>query len=182
MAVLGRKGSSRGDVVDMGVVLEGAPPGVEHAEEAWEISSHIFFIQGEFLHGLGGCLEKSRVGHALMASNEAAQGFGNGEGDHEVVAGKLSPDLGLQPLPGFQMLAGGAMAVAARLIYDVEVSALLALEAGDSCFFGAAGSDRIDGLSVLPVHVVPEAFKVLGTEGGEDLIDCRHDRDPPSPD
>jgi hypothetical protein len=53
-AVFGQEGSSRGDVVDVRMVLEGAPPRVEHAKEAGEIASHILFIACKLFDGFGG--------------------------------------------------------------------------------------------------------------------------------
>ena len=48
------------DVMDMGMVLQGSSPGVENTEEAWEIGTDVFSIEGKFFDGLGGRLEQSR--------------------------------------------------------------------------------------------------------------------------
>ena len=42
------KGATANDVVNMGMVLQGASPSVEHAEEAWEIGTDVFSIEGKF--------------------------------------------------------------------------------------------------------------------------------------
>ena len=53
-AVFGQKGSSGGNVVDMGMILEGAPPRMEHAKETGKIAPHMLFIAGKLFYGLGG--------------------------------------------------------------------------------------------------------------------------------
>jgi hypothetical protein len=68
----GGEGTAWDDIMDMGVILEGTTPGVEDTKESWEISADKLFIQGEFLHRLGGGLEQGRVGYLLIFANEVA--------------------------------------------------------------------------------------------------------------
>jgi hypothetical protein len=49
--------------MEMGVILQGTSPGVEDAEESWEITADVVFVEGEFFDGLGGGLEQGRVSH-----------------------------------------------------------------------------------------------------------------------
>ncbi len=44
--------------MDMGVIFEGASPGVKDTEESREVPADIVFIQGEFFDSLGGGLEQ----------------------------------------------------------------------------------------------------------------------------
>ncbi len=60
-AIGGREGAAWDDVMDVGVILQGTPPGVKDPEESWEISTNIILIQGEFLDSLGGGPEQGRV-------------------------------------------------------------------------------------------------------------------------
>lgn len=48
-AIGGTQSPTRDDVVDMGMILQGASPGMEHTEEAWEIGADVLWIDGEFL-------------------------------------------------------------------------------------------------------------------------------------
>ena len=104
-----------------------------------------------------------------MASNEAAQVFGNGEGGHEVMAGKLAAHVAFEPLPGFKVLACRAMAIAARAVNDMDVSTLLTFIIGDARILGTARDDGIHCFSVLLRHGVSKVIDILRTEGAEDL-------------
>ena len=97
-----------------------------------------------------------------MASNEAAQAFGNREGDHEMMAGKLSVQLSFEPLSGLTVLTGRAMAVAAGAIHDVGMPAILTRIEGDARLLGAAFTDRIDGFPVLPGMSSPKRSRYSG--------------------
>jgi hypothetical protein len=110
-----------------------------------------------------------------MASNEAAQAFGDREGDHEMMAGKLSVQLSFEPLSGLTVLTGRAMAVAAGAIHDVGMPAILTRIEGDARLLGAAFTDSGHGLSVFPGHGFAKALAILGAEGLENLIYGGHD-------
>jgi hypothetical protein len=86
-----------------------------------------------------------------------------------MMAGKLPVHLGFKPLPGFQVLAGGTVTIAARSVNDMLVPALLALEISDAGLFGSTLHDSRDGFSMFLGHVLTEAGYILGTEGAEDL-------------
>ena len=88
-AIGGGEGAAGDDVMDMGVILQGSPPGVKDAEKSWEISADVLLINGEFLDGLGGGFEQGRVSHPLVLSNEAAQILRDGKSEQEMVAGEL---------------------------------------------------------------------------------------------
>jgi len=99
--------------MDMGMVGQLPPPGVQHPEETGQIPADVFFIGCQFLDGLRGGLEQGRIAWALMAADESAELLGHGEGDHEVMPVKLPIHLLCQPLPALMMLAGGAVPVPA---------------------------------------------------------------------
>ena len=122
-----RRAPPRNDVVDMGMVLQGSSPGVEHAEEAREIGADVLLIEGEFFDGIRGRLEQSGVTDALVLAHERAQLFGDGKGDEEVVTRQLALDLFFEPLLGLIVLAGGTVAIAAGAKELARLSAAFAL-------------------------------------------------------
>ena len=71
-----------------------------------------FGIRASFLMAVRRGLEQSRVTEALVLAHEGAQLFWNGKGDQEVMAWELALDLFFEPLLGFVVLAGGAVAIA----------------------------------------------------------------------
>jgi hypothetical protein len=110
---IGRTDSApRNDVVNVGVVLQSSPPGVEYTEEAWEIAADVFGILGEFFDGMGRSLEQSEIAQALMLSYKRAQLLRDGKGDQKMMARELALYLFFEPLLSFVVLAGGAVAVA----------------------------------------------------------------------
>lgn len=50
--VLGGDGSSGDNIVDMGVAMELAAPGVKDPEETWQVAAHILFIGSQSFDGL----------------------------------------------------------------------------------------------------------------------------------
>ena len=45
--------------MDMGMILQGASPGMQNAEETGKVSADVLLIQGQFFDGIGGSLEQS---------------------------------------------------------------------------------------------------------------------------
>lgn len=74
-------------------------------------------------------LEQCLVAQLLVAAQKRAQGLGDGEGKHEVVAWQLAMQLSLEPLLGLAVLAAGAMTVAAGGRDEMVMAAVLALVA-----------------------------------------------------
>ena len=114
-AIGGGEGAAGGDVMDMGVKLQGPTPGVKDAKETREICADKVLIRDQFLHRFGGCLEQGGVGCSLVLANESAQTLRDGKGEQEMMAGELSFDLFLQPLAALMVLTSGAMAISACL-------------------------------------------------------------------
>ena len=170
------------DVMDMGMVLQGSSPGVENTEEAWEIGTDVFSIEGKFFDGLGGRLEQSRVTQALVLAHERTQLFWDCERDEEVVTRELALDLGLEPLLGLIVLAGGTVAIATGAKELARLSAAGALVERYPAALGATLRDGIDDFAVSLGHHAGVTLKVLRAEGGEDFMDGGHDRVPPSRD
>ncbi len=138
-AILSGKRPARHHIMDVGVILQLPAPGVKHAEEAGWVGVE------ERLDGLGGGLEQCLVAQLLVAAQKRAQGLGDGEGKHEVVAWQLAMQLSLEPLLGLAVLAAGAMTVAAGGRDAMVMAAVLALIADRTRGLGAALVDSLDG-------------------------------------
>lgn len=115
-----------------------------------------------------------------MLADERAQLFWDSKGDQEVMTWELAFDPSLEPLLGFVVLAGGAVAISAGDKELLGLSTTLALIQSDTTGLGATGDDGIDDFAMGLGHRVGVALKILGAEGGEDFTDGGHDRVPPS--
>jgi hypothetical protein len=168
------------DVVDMGMVLQGSSPSVEHAEEAREIGTDVLLIEGKFFNRIRGRLEQSGVTGALVLAHERTQLLWDGKRDEEVVTRQLALDLFSQPLLGLIVLAGGAVAIAAGAKELARLSAALALVERHPTGLGTTRRDGIDDFAVSLWHPGGVTLEVLGSEGCKDFTDGGHDRVPPS--
>ena len=74
--------------MDVRVVLEGAPPGLQDAEEAGLITEVEARRSGEGANRGGGSREERVIADPLVRAQERPQRFGHGEGAHEVVGGQ----------------------------------------------------------------------------------------------
>jgi hypothetical protein len=166
----------------MGVILQSSSPGVENTEEAWEIGTDVFSIEGKFFDGIAGRLEQSGVTGALVLAHERTQLFRDCERDEEVVTRQLAFDLFLQPLLGFIVLTGGTVAIATGAKELARLSAAVALVERHPAGLGVTLRDGIDDFAVSLGHRAGITLKVLRAEGGEDFMDGGHDRVPPSRD
>ena len=91
--------------MDVWMILHVSPPGVQHTEKAGQIAPDVFFVGAKKFHGLRRGLEHGGIAHALMTADKKPELFGNREGYHEMVPGKLPIKLPFQPYPGFMALA-----------------------------------------------------------------------------
>lgn len=97
------------------------------------------------------------------------------------MTGELPLDLFFQPLAGFMVLTGRAMAISTGEIDLVELATFLALIKGPAIDLGATGEDGFDDFAVCFRHDLGIAFQVVGAEGSEDVIDGGHGLSPPLP-
>ena len=172
--VLGRDGSSGDDIVDVGVVVELAAPGVKDAPEAREIPSHVLGISSQGGHGLRRGCEHSIVRGALVAADEGVELLGSGEGDQEMVPWHLPLHLVIKPALSFLVLAGGAVAISAGSESEVGFSASLALIEGRSEGGSSAVDHGADDLEVVVGDGVVEPVDVVLPIGAEDIVDGFH--------
>ena len=93
-AAIGSGESAAGDdVMDMGVILQGASPGVQHAKEARQIGADVTLIKSKFFDGLRGGLKQGGVSGTLVFAHKGAQVLWHREGEKEMVRGELAVDL-----------------------------------------------------------------------------------------
>ena len=135
------------------MVLQGSSPSVEHAEEAREIGTDVLLIEGKFFNRIRGRLEQSRVTEALVLADEGVQRLRNGKRDQEVMAWELALDLGLEPLLGFVVLAGGTVAIATGNQELLRLSTALALIERNPAGLGATSDHSIDDFT-MPLGMV----------------------------
>jgi hypothetical protein len=176
------KHATTNNVVNVGMILERASPSMQDAEEAWEVTTDVLWICGEFFDGIGRSLEQSRVTDALVLTHEGAQLLWDGKRDQEVMTRELALELFSQPLLGFVVLAGGAVAIAAGAKELAALSAALALVERDPTGFRTTGDNGVDDFAVSLGHLGGVTLEVLGAKGSEDFMDGGHDRVPPSRD
>jgi len=181
-AIGGMHSATGNDVVDVGMVLQSSTPGVQHTEEARQITTDVLWIEGELFDGIGRSFEQSAVSDALVLAQESSQLFGNGKREQEVMPRQLAVDLGLEPLLGFTVLAGGAMAIAAGAKELARFGTAIALVGRDAAGLGTTSDDGIDDFAMGLGHCGSVALEILGAEGGKDFMDGGHDRVPPSRD
>ncbi len=91
-----------------------------------------------------------------------------------MVPGQLPIQLGLQPLPGFMVLAIGAMPVATAAINDVALPALGALIDRSAVMTRTAVDDGIDDLTMLIRDGLAEPVGILGRIGRKDVFNRCH--------
>lgn len=164
-AVLRREGTSRDDVMNVGVIGNLSSPGMEDAGKSGDIPADKAFVCCHGFQGRGRGLEESLIADTLITSDERPYVLGDGEGDHEVVSWHQSFKLFIKPLPGFMVLAGGAVAVTAGTEYGVPLTARLAGIDGEAVFSRAAVGDGMDDLAVLSRHGMAEAADILRAVG-----------------
>jgi hypothetical protein len=80
---IGGEAASGHQIMDMGMVVEIAGPGLEDTEEA-ELATHPTGVEGELLQSRRGSTEQEIVNQLLVAAGEFSQEVGESEGHQEV--------------------------------------------------------------------------------------------------
>jgi hypothetical protein len=159
--------------MDMGVILQLPPPGMQNPGEAGQIGADVPGIFGQFFDGPGRRRKQRLVGKTLMASAKWSHLLGHGEGEHEVLPRQAAIELPFQPVPAFLVLALGTVAIAAGPVDRMGCAAALATIDRDPEAPRAAVDDGIDYLFVL-LWQVGETFQVLRDKGSENFSDGGH--------
>ena len=161
----------------MRVIREFASPGVQHPEETGHLPAQVARIGRELLDRPGRGLEQGGVTAALMAAQERAQRFGDGEGQHEMMAGQLAGQLALQPRLGLVMLTARAMPIAAAAWHHMRLGAGAALIERAAGLRAATPADRPDHFLLVPGDRF-EPFDIGRAVRGEQLLEDAHLTDP----
>jgi len=172
--ILCGEGSPGGDVVDVGMVLELATPGVKDAPEAGEIGSYELLVGGQGFQCLGRCLEHGLVAKALVGPDEGAELLWDREGDQEVWSWQLAFHLSMEPKLSFVVLAGGAVAVAARAEDEMGLMTLGTVVEHGAVGFTLAVDDGLGDLEMVIRDGIPEPEEVVGSIDSEDIVDSAH--------
>ena len=167
--------------MNVGVILQGATPGVQDAEEPGAIAADVPGIDGEGLDRPRRGSKQRPIADLLVATQEGAQGLWHGEGDHEVRAGELTGLVPRQPRLALALLAAGAVSVAAGAMHDVLLPTGLAHVEGGARRLGMALRNGRDDLLVRLGHGRAEAVQVRGPVGAKEVLEEAHATGPPSP-
>ena len=158
----------RDDTVEVGMVVQRLPPGMEDREET-DVCAQMARIAGHGQEGLGHGLKEERIHHPRVLEREWAEGMR--EGKHHMDVGHVEQLRFAGREPGGLRPAWtlGAMAIATGVIGDLPVTTLVTLRRVPSKGRGPADRDRPEGtvlfrgqggaiareigLPILPHHV-----------------------------
>jgi len=135
------------------MILQLSSPCMEHTKKAGQITADVLRIVCHCFEGIRGCTEKGCIALSLVAADEAAKLLRYCKGDHKMVSGQLPLHPLFQPLSGFVVLAGGAMAIAAASEDPMTTAALFAPINQKAAVASSAVNDGIDGFFVLSGHL-----------------------------
>ena len=146
--------------MDMRMVGHGRAPGVEHGGQA-DARAQMLRIGGDGLQRLGGGLEQEVVDHGLVLEGDGGDLPWQGE-DDVIVGDRQQAGLPLgEPGLGRLALALGAVAVAAGVVGDRQMGAVVAARDMAAHLGGAAGFDGRHDLELIKA----QASGVGGAEG-----------------
>jgi hypothetical protein len=83
-APIGRQATTGDDAMEMGMVDQRLPPGVEDGEEA-DLGAQMLRVGGNRAQGLGGRPEEDPVDHRLILHGDLGDRLGHGEDDVEIL-------------------------------------------------------------------------------------------------
>jgi hypothetical protein len=111
--------------VQVGVVLEGLPPGVQDGQEA-DPGAEVRRVGGDLEQGVRGGAEQQAVDHPRVLQGDRPEGRREGKDDMEVGDGEQLGRPRLDPPRRLGGLALGAVAVAARVVSGLPMAAPVA--------------------------------------------------------
>ena len=167
-----RQAAAGNDDVDVRMVGQRRAPGVEDGGEA-DARAQMLRVGGDRGQGLGGGSEQEVVDGRLVLERDGADRSRQGEDD--VIVGnrqKLCLALG-QPLPGRRALALRAVTVAAGVVGDPFVRAVLATLDMSAERRGPATLDRRHRLQLAEAHVAGVGLAPRRPMGAKDIGDLR---------
>jgi hypothetical protein len=169
------KAASGDEVVNVGVVAEVAPPGMEDADEA-DLPADEARVLGQVLEGGGRSAEEEVVEGFLVAANDVPELAGQGEGEEKVWGREQEVLLLLQPPLGLVVLALGTMPVAAGVIEILDLVTHRAVIDVSPQGRRTAALDGAHGLEMPDGHTGAKTGAILGTVMVEDGGHLYHSR------
>jgi hypothetical protein len=177
---IGREAAARHDAMDVGMMIEVLSPGVQDGGEA-DLSAEMPGIAGDRRQRLCGGLEQEPVDLGLILERDGGDRSGQREHDVEIGSGQEFGLARLHPSLRRRPLALRTMAVAARVVGDARIGAILTSLDMTAERFGATNLDsRHDatlgeaqmglvcsapGVAVAAEHVATEAGSIARSDG-----------------
>ena len=141
----------RHDAVDVGMMLESLAPRVQDHQPT-DVGPQALRVRGDLAYGLSGGLEQEVVHHALIGEREARERFWHREDDVDVADGQELLFARRHPRVASRGQTLRAMAIAAAVVREDRVRALLtAITMPTQCRRAALGDDS-EHASMLPGH------------------------------
>ena len=106
-----------------------------------------------------------------MGTHPAAQAFGHGEGDQEIVDRQQQRGIGVEPLLGVLAAALGTMPVVAGVITEVAVVAVGAIMQRPAQRGGAASQDGLQHLALAGGHGGAESRQIGRSPSAQHFVD-----------
>jgi hypothetical protein len=172
--VLVAQRAAHDDVVNVGVILQGAAPGVQDSEEPRHIPADVSGVDGQGLDRPRRGREQRPIADPLMPTQEGAQRLGHGEGEQEVLAGQLTRLVPFQPLLALALLTARTVPVAAGARDHVPLPAPVADVEGRARGLGMAVGNRREHLLVGLGHGGPELVEVGRAMDPKELLEEAH--------
>jgi hypothetical protein len=165
-----RNAATRHDHVDVRMVRHRRAPGVEHGGDA-DARAEMTSVGGDGEHRLGRRVEQQIIDDGLVVESDVGEFGGNAEDDVEV-SDRQQVGLALgQPRARGSALALGAMPVAATVISDPPVAAVLACLDMTAEGRGSAMLDRRHDLELMKAQVTGMGGPISGAGSTENVGD-----------
>jgi hypothetical protein len=167
-----RQAAAGNDDVDMRMMGERRAPGVEHGGEA-DARAQMLGIDGDGGQRLSGCPEQEVVDGGLVLERDRADRDRQGE-DDVIIGDRQQFGLTLgEPLPGRRALTLRAVAVAAGIVGDAFVRAVLAALDMAAKRRGPAGLDRRHDFQLAGADMAFVGFAPCRPMGAKDVGDLQ---------
>ena len=179
---VGRQPAARHDAVDVRVMLQVLAPGVEDGQEA-DLGPEVLRVGGDLLQGLGGGFEQEAVDLPRVLQRDRAERRRERKDDVMILDRQQFRLPGLHPLRGGGGLALGAVAVAARVVGDLLMAAVIAFLDVSAQGGSPAGGDVAQGATLLRRErvavAVEEGITIVADDLGHFEPRSGHGRDSP---
>ena len=167
-----RQAAAGNDDVDMGMMGQRRSPGVQHGGEA-DAGAEMFGIGGDGRQRLGRRLEQQVVDGGLVLERDRRDRGRHGEDDVEIGNRQQLGVAVLQPSSGGGGLTLGTMAVAAGVVGDARVRAVLAALDMTAERGGATGFDRRHHLQLGEADMAGVGLAPVRAMGVENVGDLK---------